>query len=972
MLGRPALCRSGPRHTQLTHLAASATPQRCFLQQACLAVSPRPALVQPRAAVAASTRFLSTPASLPKLHLWWRACTTSEEFAERAKWSKKDQREFCEAYPTSSRNQWRSGGQFLDVAANEIGSVICHENPLFEWSDWRQIVYTRKGFEDILIALLVDVWPHRSDPSTAFSVIDTLLRLDQQVSGQPLKSRSLGLALQEAFEQPQRKNIWNELPSAKIEKELVDCFMNHRRNPSRYTSPCTTLVGPDGVGKSYLSLQLASAQGYWVTYTSFTDHQNTEYPLRSPLADVLGSAREDQWVSYLIFQILVMQAVAQLQITPDGLAKLQYHGDFIFIARQLTKLFASISSQLTLNGDHDVTMPLKERYPAQMGLIREILHNTRVLLEDHGWNNKPLTRKTGRYHHPLRHVIVIDQAHCPTAGIDSDSLDALHRAAQALFVNLPETDPFFVLLLNNVAKTDDIPRAEYVGDTRYSDVHPPIYRIETWDIFSEQFLHLDAIKNHNGEQHNVAPLFRHGRPLWGALLASSQTSSLADVISLASSKLGWKGVGKPSKGYLLALMRAALGFNLVSPHLNQELAAHWLNYTLQANKRRDHIVTAQPSEPLIAFAAGQHLSDPHTRLSALQTLVDGVLERTVAVDNSRDMTAALVLLFAMHRTNPPDLQLPQSVRTIELLSALLGSKAIEGIRDLTKVDNIVRDSRVYFSHFTPLTRPLTPQILREAHLRGVAFYAPPDFPGGGLIIPLSVLSGSKVSILHVRTGNRPPCDVDAGFIQLESGLDQEILPGHPLEFLDSLSLVSLHLDMHPLLPSSSHQNATSGVSDLLSTETHHSSSTGNSASLLARVRSRNINVTKEATVRDLLLYAPGLSGHIYPFLAPPIEADADTLHVRMTNVAIVTALRRLYSSCDAAAKALRDDRFAGPLVDFSNRVHAMAMAGNAYKQTLLEQQRVIQEEQEAALIRMEVIRARRENKKMKKERLRYK
>ncbi|PHH55887.1 hypothetical protein CFIMG_008394RA00001 [Ceratocystis fimbriata CBS 114723] len=974
MLGRPALRGSGQRHTQLGRFAVPAVSSRCAFQQLCPVPAFQCTAPQSRllAAAPASIRLASTNVSVPKVHLWWRACTTSEEFAAKAGWSEKDQKQFCEAYPSSPHSKWRSGGQFLDIAANEIGTVICYENPTFEWGDWRNIVYTRNGFEDVLISLLIDVWPHRSNPLMAFTVIDSLLQLDQQLPGHVAKNMSLIQALESAFEQPQRKSIWSELPSTKIEKELVECYLNHRRNPTRYISPCTTMVGPDGVGKSYLALQLALSQGYWVGYSSFAAHQSMEFPRRSPIADMMGSAREEEWTSFLIFQLLTIQVASQLQITSSGVAKIQYHEAFRSTRKQLAKLFATIASQLTLEAGGDVTMSLQMRFAEQASLIRDVMRHTYTMLKDRGWNNKAITRKTGRYHHPLRHVIVIDQAHCPTAGISPESLVALHRAAQALFLNLPETDPFFVLMLNSAARSDDVPSTGYAGDNPYSDTHPPIYDIETWDVFGNKFLHMDMVKNHDATNDTVIPLFSHGRPLWGALLSCSKTSSISDVIRLASSKLEWRGTGKPSKSYLLALMRASLNFGITSPSLNEELAANWLNYTVHASKRRDHVVTAQPPEPLVAYAASQHLSDPHTRLSALQTLADGVLERTVDVHSSQDLTAALILLFAMHRTNPSNERLPKSVRAVEFLAALFGGKVIETVRDIQKVDNIVRDSRVYLSHFTALTGSLTQEILREAYLRGVAFYAPPGFPGGGLIIPLSALSGTKMSLLHIRTGPRPVSNTEAGYVHLESGLDGEMLPGRQLEFLSGMSIISIHMDIEPTIPSSSRQSATREVSSLLTTESPRGLLEGGGSCVKSRVRSRSAGITQNSTVLDLLLYAPGLNGTIYPFLSPPIDVKSDELHVRMTNVAVITALRRLYGAQSAAARSMRDDRYAGPLTDFSSRVHAMATVGTEYKEKKMKEEKERKEAEELEAIRSEAILARRANKKLKKERLRYK
>lgn len=109
-----------------------------------------------------------------------------------------------------------------------------------------------------------------------------------------------------------------------VYEKLVECY--NKYNQAEYFAPYTSIVGPSGIGKSFMVQLLAVSHGVCVVYVSFA--RVSAYPGRSAVADKFphGFSRgslEEFWKMFITASLAEVEACKAAEITPAGFYNLQ-------------------------------------------------------------------------------------------------------------------------------------------------------------------------------------------------------------------------------------------------------------------------------------------------------------------------------------------------------------------------------------------------------------------------------------------------------------------------------------------------------------------------------------------------------------------------------------------------------------------------------------------------------------------------
>lgn len=88
-----------------------------------------------------------------------------------------------------------------------------------------------------------------------------------------------------AFYSAERPTANGNLPSKLVYQQLLDRYKKYTKG--NYLVPCTSMVGPSGIGKSFTIQQMAVQHGIYVAYTSFARKSSGAYPNRSVITDII-------------------------------------------------------------------------------------------------------------------------------------------------------------------------------------------------------------------------------------------------------------------------------------------------------------------------------------------------------------------------------------------------------------------------------------------------------------------------------------------------------------------------------------------------------------------------------------------------------------------------------------------------------------------------------------------------------------
>lgn len=115
------------------------------------------------------------------------------------------------------------------------------------------------------------------------------------------------------------------LPSKLVDQQLLDSHKKYTKG--NYLTPCTSIVGPSGIGKSFIIQQMAVQHGIYVAYTSFARKGSGSYPSRSVIADIAfdGLPRKTLarfWRTLITVSLTEVEVCRRVGITPSGLYNL--------------------------------------------------------------------------------------------------------------------------------------------------------------------------------------------------------------------------------------------------------------------------------------------------------------------------------------------------------------------------------------------------------------------------------------------------------------------------------------------------------------------------------------------------------------------------------------------------------------------------------------------------------------------------
>ncbi|CAG8831448.1 30742_t:CDS:1, partial [Racocetra persica] len=291
-----------------------------------------------------------------------------------------------------------------------------------------------------------------------------------------------------------------------------------------------------------------------------------------------------------------------------------------------------------------------------------------------------------------------------------------------------------------------------------SQLFAPFYLLDTVDMNVNfvNFKEATTLKESEDPQH----FFQYGRPLWGALLMpSSDTKGMEPerIIELAMDKLiggQFFSVWRKNQIKMLDTL-AILGPRLcveIAPQSEYapDLIANNMRLCIKVLEDRKYIVTAMPTEPVLAEASARIMNDPHISLTELINKLSEALKKGVVEAGYRgELTARLLLLNAwdccIKKKILDDTNISKNyfrfVTLEEFLKSLLVDNVYEKIKN--RLEETVKftgrkfsEAYIKFTHFINITYTPKRKDLGDALIRGIAYSCKRNQQGVDIIIPL--------------------------------------------------------------------------------------------------------------------------------------------------------------------------------------------------------------------------------------------
>lgn len=125
-----------------------------------------------------------------------------------------------------------------------------------------------------------------------------------------------------AFYLAERPTANGNLPSNLVYQQLLDRYKKYAKG--NYWAPCTSIVGPSGIGKSFIVQQMAVQRGIYVAYTSFAHKGSGASPGRSAIAGRIfkGPARENFvkfWKTLITVSLMEVEVCRRVGVTPAAM-----------------------------------------------------------------------------------------------------------------------------------------------------------------------------------------------------------------------------------------------------------------------------------------------------------------------------------------------------------------------------------------------------------------------------------------------------------------------------------------------------------------------------------------------------------------------------------------------------------------------------------------------------------------------------
>lgn len=667
-----------------------------------------------------------------------------------------------------------------DLSALSVSLKAVPENDDIEWTKFpltHEAAKTESAVDDLIFAWVqVKKISYYIDDENLSSYAYLLSRMSPKVRSADRKSWYETAA--RAFYSAERPAMNGHLPSKLVYQQLLDCYKKYTKGS--FLAPYTSIVGPSGIGKSFIIRQMAVQHGIYVAYTSFAREDSRAYPGRSVIANKIPNGLTRQplvefWKTLITVSLTEVEVCGRVGVTPAGLYNLQTMERYEEYQKEFSKRVMSLSSQYqnSYSGAHGAKLAreMKDYLSSHCMHSQGPMYNWYQALVSHGDNPEPdLSKSPSNTHrHVPQMLFCFDEARWLTDSNDSLLFRSLRQALRERFQspcmsvedNLPDGD-FFAVFLDTSSRVVDfsppthLDRSQKIMDPMgYSGaLLPPIYTIRTKDVFCDKG---DTKKPHDGSMEAVMRLFRFGRPLWGSRYQASNATHvenpIRELIGLATRKTDGEGATKA-----IALLSYRVHFYVTSHHLAEEMVSSCLRCIMYINKGRNLLRTFQPSEPVLAYTAATKMSNPTTRFAVVKHFVAACFEGTVSMGDIGEIVASMMLLFAYDELqfHQPK-ALPTPIALQKFMTSLFGQDRCAGMTDRMHSDDDMRDlwdnGLVFFNQFIRLQHAPDQDTLERLFNRGAAVFLPGASVGADIIVPVRI-ADAEMSFCIIQVKNR--------------------------------------------------------------------------------------------------------------------------------------------------------------------------------------------------------------------------
>ncbi|KAG9292444.1 hypothetical protein G9A89_015314 [Geosiphon pyriformis] len=552
----------------------------------------------------------------------------------------------------------------------------------------------------------------------------------------------------------------------KPREDYVDVFFRHLEQCAMswtsqlFNSPYTSLVQASGTGKSRLLRELAIEKNVLVIYICLRGPESKGYPYRSDIANELtGKAYSE--AHYLVFLGALFCKCSGFVNT-----QLQLH------EKTLEKTCGRIFDILISDISDDMFNLQKSLWDNVRGEMKSRLSDTRGPQIEKIGNEVAVQykklivtlRKLNK--HSLKMLLAFDEARVLT---ENDNFCNLRRALQAV----PDSGGFMALFTDTLSKVSNFSPANYHDpSSRISSegekLYKPFYLLDTLDCRMQK----PPVVTVSTAMNQIRYM---GRPIWAdvadqAIIAFATEKILCDsmkareihetehivVIKKVTEALAILG----PRLYLEISSLSQQAFELVSSHMR--ILRH-------VDQTRESLVTACPSEPVLAEAASHIMNRSGILVQVLGHLVSSIRNHIVVnAGDQGELVGRILCLLAIDKAiqSKPKVwnMYSQTITIQEFFDALVGRdswKKLSSIFTIQANSVTLRDSKIRFNHFAYVEFTPTRLDLIEFFFRGAAVFCKRNQKGVDIIIPVAMvrddetpITEENVTFISIQVRNR--------------------------------------------------------------------------------------------------------------------------------------------------------------------------------------------------------------------------
>ncbi|KAL1961862.1 hypothetical protein VTN77DRAFT_986 [Rasamsonia byssochlamydoides] len=661
----------------------------------------------------------------------WRACQNLDQFAEL--------------------------GQLSVIATTDLRNLMTAESHIDSFTTW--ILNQAKEYMSLVQIVLrardltgVQQFPAEDD---IVSVFPALLAISPRCKDAKMDDyHRLLLRLL-----PSRSS---QSPSSSAQREARIAAYYKYYSSGIHLAPFTSIIGPSGIGKSFLVKELAFKNYSYVVYACLATDKASSYPQRSQLANVIVNIIDRPelttfWECFIAASLVHVAICKDLGITAAGFYDLQVLETFvqfqITIARRVQEFFYKVYQSSTSQGtgnrrersdkddqffdyQKDVNQFVDE-YKTDMTPVFQkaksdifTIQFSRTVAEGNYICETSINLGTEHKDQPLaiicfdeiRELFKVTYEEPPVKYL------ALRRAMrhQTKVREGVDNKRFFGLLLDTSSRISELsPSREMDPSLKYlrpGHLFPPIYRLDTFDIFvGATGTQYHPNKLTQTETPALRSLFSFGRPLWGALL---EKATLSMVLEMAQARM---------------YGRHMYPKNFDDPLSNNESLA---------------LISYRLNFYVAHFGLAEALTSGH-----LRALCDDASKGFIKVGDVGEVVAALTLMFSFDKAHGEGYPRPVKLHNFikELFpEAILGQvqSRMQNHADMTRLWD---RGFVFFNHVVRVSKKPTVRMLAGAYSRCAVIFPSQNFGDCDIIVPVFVQGdhreGDRMSYILVQVKN---------------------------------------------------------------------------------------------------------------------------------------------------------------------------------------------------------------------------